>query len=714
MSFSTLICYVAALLTAVIAIVVLYRDPRAFVHRIFAVGLAVCALEAGLIGLAFDATSASAFMDWHWWQLATGSFLPAIWLVFSLSYGRGNYKEFLSQWKWAILAAFVIPIVLLSFFSDSVIAGRPLADVTGAIFLRLGWSGYALHLLSLLGAVLILMNLERTLRHSIGRTRWQVKFMVFGVGSLFGMHIYTDSQVLLYRLLSTNLEVVKAGVLLLADLLVIVSLARARLLKFDFYVSRTIIYNSFSLLLVGIYFILVGLMARVVYEWKGSTSVPLLAFLLFVAIVGLSVFFMSDRLRLRRKRFISRHFKRPIYDYQRVWSDFTQKTVALTQTHELCSILVRIVSETLETLSVTIWLVDEQSERLNFLGSTVFTEADADKLGLAGKSGTALAQIMQYRTMPIHVAGSTDKEFEELRRLYGADLEEARIKYCVPLSAAGRFVGLMTVSDKIGPERTLSPEDYDLLKTIADQAAANVLSLRLSEHLRQAKELEAFQVMSAFFMHDLKNLASKLSLVTQNLPVHFDNPEFRGDALKTVSQSVSKINGMCTRLSLLSQKLELHPKESDLNRFVEETLAGLDGYLKVPVGRELQPISPFAIDLEQMQKVLVNLVMNAHDAVGDNGEIKVTTGYRDGWAELSVGDNGCGMSKEFVEKHLFRPFQTTKKQGMGIGLFHCKTIVEAHGGRIEVESEEAKGTTFRVFLPARKSAQSTEHNPQVT
>src|SRR5271157_223741 len=701
MPLNSIICYAAALLTAVIAIVVLYRDPGAFVHRTLAVGLAACALEAGMTGLCFQATSASAFMQWNRIRLITAAFLPAIWLVFSLSFGRGNYKEFLSQWKWAILAAFVIPIVLIAFFSDSLLVDKPLIDETGSIFLRLGWSGYILYLLSLLGAVLILMNLERTLRHSSGRTRWQVKFLVFGVGTLFGTYIYTGSQVLLYRLLSTNLEVVKVGVLVLADLLVIVSLVRARLLKFDFYVSHAVIYNSFSLMLVGVYFILVGIMARLVYSWRGASSIPLLAFVLFVGIVGLSALFMSDRFRLARKRFITRYFKRPVHDYQRVWRDFTQKTAAMTQTRELCSILARMVSETLDALSVTVWLVDEQSERLNFAGSTVFSEADANKLRLTGGSGAALAQVMRDRTMPVHVAGSTDAEVEELRRLYGADLDEARIKYSVPLSAAGSFVGLMTVSDRV-KEGVLSPEDYDLLKTIADQAAANLLSLRLSEHLRQAKELEAFQAMSAFFMHALKTLASKLSLVTPNLPVHFDNPEFRDDALRAVSQSVSKINGMCTRLSLLSQKLEIRPRESDLNQFVEQALSELDTYLKVPVVRELQPISPLAIDPEQMQKVIVNLVMNAQDAVADDGQIKVYTDYRDGWAQLSVKDNGSGMSEEFVKKRLFRPFNTTKKQGMGIGLFHCKTIVEAHGGRIEVESEEGKGTTFRVLLPARQ------------
>ena len=700
MSFNTLICFAAALVTAVIAIVVLRRDPRAFVHRMLAIGLAVCALEVGLIGLGFEATSASAFMRWNRVRLVTASFLPCIWLIFSLSFARANYKEFLARWKWVLLASFLIPALLASFSGNAFVTGKPLIDSTGAIFLRLGWSGYTLYLLSLLGAILILMNLERTLRYSTGRTRWQVKFMVFGIASIFGIRVYTDSQVLLYRLLSTDLEVVKAGVLLLANGLVVISLSRARLLKFDFYVSHTLLYNSFSLLLVGVYFIVVGVMARLFYYWKGLASIPIVAFVLFLAIIGLFLLFLSDHFRLLRKRFISRHFKRPFYDYQRVWADFTQKTAALTQTQDLGSVLARMVSETLETLSVTIWLVDEQSERLQFCGSTVFSEADANNLGLAGKSGTALTQVMRDRIMPVHIAGSTDEQVAALRNLYDSDLKEARIKYCVPLSAAGRFVGLMTVSDRV-EEDILSPEDYDLLKTIADQAAANLLSLGLSERLRQAKEREAFQVMSAFFMHDLKNLASKLSLVTQNLPVHFENPEFRDDALRTISQSVAKINTMCTRLSLLSQKLELHPKECDLNEFVSETLSGLDGYLKVAVARELNPLAPLSIDSEQMQKVLVNLLMNAHDAIGDGGEIKVTTGYHDGWAEITVSDNGCGMSKEFVDKHLFKPFQTTKKTGMGIGLFHCKTIVEAHGGRIEVESEEGKGTTFRILLPAK-------------
>ena len=109
------------------------------------------------------------------------------------------------------------------------------------------------------------------------------------------------------------------------------------------------------------------------------------------------------------------------------------------------------------------------------------------------------------------------------------------------------------------------------------------------------------------------------------------------------------------------------------------------------------------LDGEQIQKVLTNLVLNAKEAIDEIGEIRVKTGRKDGWVVLCVSDNGCGMSNEFIQKSLFRPFKTTKKRGMGIGLYHSQMIVEAHHGKIEVESEVGKGSTFRVFLPVAGS-----------
>jgi signal transduction histidine kinase len=156
---------------------------------------------------------------------------------------------------------------------------------------------------------------------------------------------------------------------------------------------------------------------------------------------------------------------------------------------------------------------------------------------------------------------------------------------------------------------------------------------------------------------------------------------------------------MCNRLSLLSQRLQLEPKGIDLNKLITRTIDGMNGQFVGKVVKNLGDLPIFMLDDEQMQKVLLNLLINANEAVREGGQITLTTSCDQGWAEICVSDNGCGMSLEFMDKYLFKPFQTTKPQGMGVGLFHCKTIVEAHGGKIEVESEEGGGTTFRVLLP---------------
>ena len=131
---------------------------------------------------------------------------------------------------------------------------------------------------------------------------------------------------------------------------------------------------------------------------------------------------------------------------------------------------------------------------------------------------------------------------------------------------------------------------------------------------------------------------------------------------------------------------------------------------------ELRSIPKIRLDPAQIQNVLANLVLNARDAVGPDGQIRVETSQRNGCVVLTVADNGCGMAPEFIQRSLFRPFQTTKKQGIGIGMFQCKMIVEAHRGKIEVESQLSKGTTFRVLLPLNQSLPqaSTKDTKKVT
>jgi signal transduction histidine kinase len=119
--------------------------------------------------------------------------------------------------------------------------------------------------------------------------------------------------------------------------------------------------------------------------------------------------------------------------------------------------------------------------------------------------------------------------------------------------------------------------------------------------------------------------------------------------------------------------------------------------------KDLAPLPRLHFDPEQMLKVATNLIFNAREAVPpSSGQVRIQTAQRNGWVTLTISDNGCGMSPEFLTRSLFRPFQTTKKNGLGIGMFQSKMIVEAHKGKIEVESELGKGTTFTISLPLRR------------
>ena len=701
MTFNFLFSLAAAAFCCYLAGLVISRDRHSLAHWIFAAGMIALAIEAVFTGLSFYALLPAEVLRWQGLKFFFASFVPGIWLLFSLTFGRANYREFLSNWKWLILPLFILLIGIATIFRGNFFAEELGQSQFPAEWLRIGWAGYLFHLLFLLAAVLIMVNLERTLRTSMGHMRWQVKFMALGVGGFFAVRIYTASQTILFRSLSLDLEVINIGALFAAGVLILKALSRARVFNVDFYVSQSFLYNSLVILFAGIYLLAVAVLAKLATYFEGWILIPIGAFLVLLGLLGLAILLLSDRLRKQLKRFISRHFKRPIYDYQKEWVNFTQQTTLVTEIKDLCSVVTRMVAKTLDVLSATIWLVDEPQDRVKMGGTTVFSEGQVQEVASAEGEVVELIRSLRRENLPIdfdYSQGHWSKESEESGNKF---FDRTRIRHCLPLIASSKFLGVMTLGDKVGRE-PFSVEDFDLLKTIADQTASSLLNLKLSADLRQVKEAEAFQSMSAFFIHDLKNLASKLSLTMHNLPIYFDNPEFRNDMLRTISQSLDKINGMCSHLSSLSQKLELNPAEVDINELVKNMCSSLNGCLKTFAIMDLRMVPKLFLDAEQIQKVLLNLLMNANEAIKDAGEIRVATSQQDNHVILSVSDNGCGMSRQFIEQSLFRPFQTTKKQGMGIGLYHSKMIIEAHQGRIEVESEEGKGTTFRVLLPIDK------------
>ena len=698
MNFSVLLSYAAVAVTAGLAAYVVSSDSKNPVARFFAAGMALLVLEAVFSAMALQSEQIGGFLLWYQAKTIVASLLPGCWLLFSLAYGRAQYREILTRWAFVVIAVWAIPTILATFLWGSWHAGPPVMEQPSQSALTLGWAGYFWSLAVIAGAILIVMNLEQTLRHSTGRKRWQIKFMIIGVGALFGVRIYNSSLAILFNQAGTENIALNAGVLLAADALMAVSALRDRGMKVDIYLSHAFLYNSMTIILAGAYFIGVGLLAWLAQIWIGSRSLPLTAFLLFLAMMSLGALILSGSLRLKRKNLVSRLFDRPLYDYRQIWSQFTEATSAALSLKDLGTAVVDLVSETLECLSVSLWAADESRDSLVFVASTALSEAQAREMKMTGRDGAELMLALWDREAPVDFSDTTEEWIIDFRESHKAALAEARIRYALALRSTNRLIGVLTLSGR-SKDLPLTAQDSELLKTIADQTASSMLRLRVTDELNKAKALEALQMMSAFFMHDLKNLGSKLSLVTQNLPVHFDNPDFRKDAIRSVTQSVEKINKMCGRLSLLSERLEIHPGQASLDQLVADTLKSLDGVFKAPVRCTLGNVRSLHLDGEQMQKVIVNLLLNANEAVTENGRIGISTARKDGWAELTVSDTGCGMSREFIETRLFKPFQTTKPKGMGIGLFHCKTIVEAHGGRIEVESEPGRGTTFRVFLP---------------
>lgn len=637
---------------------------------------------------------------WQKWRLTVMSFLPGIWLLFSLTYARGNFLDFLKKWKFTLMTAFAIPVGCVAFHND-LFASIGRADEGEHWIIRLAAPGTVLYLVFLLSAVLVLMNLERTFRAAIGTMRWRVKFMVLGLGVVFAVRTYISSQVLLFRAIDSSLEVLSVCALLLGCALVLRSVFRLGQFETNVYPSQSLLHGSITVLLAGIYLFVVGMFAKVVTWLGGDATFTAEAFLVLVALVLLTMLLLSDRVRLHTRRFISRHFQRPLYDYRAVWRKFVQGTASCVKQPDLCQAAAKLITDIFEALSVSIWLFDEKKENLSLGASTFLSITRADEVKPQNDEIAVLAVELQSHPEPIDLDLSREHWARWLRRCHPDEFHKGGNRLCTPLLAGGDLLGIIIIGDRVGGV-AFSSQDSDLLKCIGDEVAAGLLNLQLSQKLLQAKELEAFQTMSTFFVHDLKNTASTLNLMLQNLPLHFHDPTFREDALRGVAKTVAHINHLIGRLSLLRHELQIKPSKGDLNQLVAKALAGWENAPGITLLKELRPVPELSYDEDQMLKVVTNLVLNAREAVSQNGQVRIDTAQSNGWAVLTVADNGCGISPDFLSRSLFRPFQTTKKNGLGIGMFQSKMIVEAHGGRIEVESQAGKGTSFRILLPVQK------------
>ena len=548
--------------------------------------------------------------------------------------------------------------------------------------------GYFFYLGVMLYFILSLINLEATFVSTRGSERWRLKYIFMGLLCIVAMEIFYTSQALLYRTLNLNLLTARSVVFIMGALLIGYSkLYRGNNVAIA--VSRFVLYRSIGLLSVGLYLLVLGIAGEGLKYTGINYSETLLLIFGFLFGIALFAVLFSEQVRRRIKVFINKHFYTHKHDYRTQWLGFTERLSHCRDTSEIEEAITETFKETFGLKGAMLFTIDR--------GSGLYRSRNPSVPALPEDTG-----LIRY--------------FKERKRVFNADTDEyqpdeAEREFIdktgafliIPLQKNGDVVGFVLCGEQLIREE-LTFEDYDLMKTLAKQATLAVLNQHLSEEVAETRQLAAVAKVSSFVIHDLKNMASTLSLMLDNAAEFIDDPEFQQDMLDTLKSTVEKMRSLMNRLKDFPEKQRLSTQQADLALLTEEALRGIkniNGGVKII---KTLNTAPATVDPEEFKKVVLNLVLNAFEATeGSGGEIRIETGTGDGAAFLKVSDTGKGMSEEFLKGHLFKPFSTTKKKGLGIGLYQCKQIIEAHRGTIKVKSALNRGTEFIVSLPAESS-----------
>jgi putative PEP-CTERM system histidine kinase len=471
------------------------------------------------------------------------------------------------------------------------------------------------------------------------------------------------------------------------------SVVRHKLMDVNFYMSRFVFYNSLTILVVGAYLLVVGLATQLIRSFDLLPGYHLEILVLFLAILFLLALFLSDRVRWKARLFINRHFYRSRYDYRKEWLKFSEGLSSILNVNDLVVPIGNMLKDSVAVEGVSLWIADATAEKLTLAGPGSTGEKHEMK------TGQGLLDEFVEKKEPFLIEAPWARGFAQENAEVIKALQASLV---VPMVSATELIGLILLGKKTTGEPFLG-EDIDLLRSVGAQIAGAIVNARLTQELVEAKEMEMFHRLSSFVMHDLKNLVSSLTLLAQNAAEHMGNPQFQKDALGTVRASIYKMDTLISRLSDNTVDMTPDLEQVNLNEVVSEVASrmGQAGRTsKAELQTDLGDIPSIAADRDQIEKVVSNLLINAFEALDQGGSIAIKTETDADNVIVSVSDNGPGMSPEFIKTELFKPFKSTKKKGLGVGLYQCKSIVEAHGGRIEVESQEGKGSTFRVILPA--------------
>jgi putative PEP-CTERM system histidine kinase len=294
--------------------------------------------------------------------------------------------------------------------------------------------------------------------------------------------------------------------------------------------------------------------------------------------------------------------------------------------------------------------------------------------------------------------------------------EQDRFRLVVPLSHVEDLIGFALLAS---PPEPFKPnyEDRDLLKTVGRHVAVHLAQLEADKRLAESRQFEAYHRLTAFMMHDLKNLAAQLALIVANADKHRRNPEFVDDAISTIANSTERMQRLIQQLQ--RREMQSLTRKVPLAEIARRACERCQSRAPLPACGGAEEDVWVEADPERLTMVIEHVIRNAQDATGEGGSVTVVVSVDGGpgseaavpigetnnrlrvpSAALTVIDTGTGMSGEFVRERLFKPFDTTKgSRGMGIGAYQAREYIRSIGGRVDVASVEGQGTRFTLRVP---------------
>ena len=655
-------------------------------------------LLAALLTVGWGALGWLALKSPVWWSaaaLADMGRYGAWFAFFVLLFRGGKGRESVEVSAWLMPLAVALPLLAVVTLLFSVVWARGDAQSPTLLFLTL-------MALPLFGLVLV----EQLFRNLPQDAMWNAKPISLGLGGMFLYDFYLFSQAVLFNGMDADALSIRGIVHAALMPLLLLSTTRHRNWIAKIELSRKLVFHSAALLIAGAYLLFIAGVGYYVRYFGSDWGRALQLALIFLALVALVAFALSSSLRARLRVMLGKHFFRYRYDYREEWLRFTQTLSAQMGPKDMGPQVIRGLADMLESPAGALWLrspdeaVYRQAALWNLPPVAQAEPADSGLMAFMARTGWVV-NLDEYQRAP-------DRYDQlELPQWLSA---QPQIWLLVPLWLGPELLGFVVLAQP----RTrieLNWEVTDLLKTAARQAASFLALMQSTEALLEARKFQAFSRMSAFVVHDLKNIVTQLSLMVKNAKRLGHNPEFQADMLMTVENSLDRMRQLM---------LQLREGAAPGGATVGVDLHRIAQALAVSATRrgralELRLSERLAArgHLDRLERVIGHLVNNAFDATEPGQSVWLQIERFGSFVRVAVGDNGAGMSAAFVKDRLFKPFQSTKAAGMGIGAYESFQYVQELGGKVQVDSEEGRGTVVTLLLPLMESFQPSDlHAPE--